>query len=140
MEAVGTERTKIEKLNKITSTDGYWDKVARLMQGVRTQQTLDTWRSLAQVRYNELLQIDNLRNKISMYFLSDTRRKENYADIEICCEKDNDTANEIVKKHIDKMSEDVVKIVATAIANNRVDDYSDGMILINGRWIGHSVR
>ena len=42
-----------------------------------------------------------LIEKIRDYVMSDTVRKENFADVEICCEDDNDYANGEVRKILD---------------------------------------
>ncbi len=42
--------------------------------------------------------------KIREFVMSDTVRKENFSDIEICCEADNEVANDEVEEILEKYS------------------------------------
>ena len=46
--------SKIQKLNKITSLNGYWDEVRKLTKGVSSDHSIHRWQCLAEIRYEEL--------------------------------------------------------------------------------------
>lgn len=48
--------------------------------------------------------LKNIVEKIRVYVMNDTVRKENFADVEICCEDDNYYANDVVKEILDGYS------------------------------------
>ena len=54
---------KIEKLNKITSLDHYWDQIRKLTKNVYSDHSLSRWQILAEKREAELKAIEQEKNK-----------------------------------------------------------------------------
>lgn len=55
----------------------------------------------AYLRIDDMINmLDCLAGKIRAYIMDDTVRKENFTDVEICCEDDNEYANEALDEII----------------------------------------
>lgn len=50
-----TEMKRIDKLNKLTNPETFWDDVRRLVKNVNSDKAIKNWQCLAEVRYNELI-------------------------------------------------------------------------------------
>lgn len=48
---------KIDKLNKLTNINTFWDDVRKLTKNVTSDHSIGRWQCLSEIRYNELLQI-----------------------------------------------------------------------------------
>lgn len=49
------DRTKIDKLNKLTNTETFWSDVRMLCRRVTSDHSINRWQCLAEIRYYELL-------------------------------------------------------------------------------------
>lgn len=49
-----TEMKRIDKLNKLTNKETFWDDVRKLTKNVHSDRTISSWQFLAEKRYDEL--------------------------------------------------------------------------------------
>jgi hypothetical protein len=49
----------IDKLNKLTNVDTFYDDVRKLTKRVYSDHSIGRWQALAEMRYKELLELDS---------------------------------------------------------------------------------
>lgn len=52
--------SKIDKLNRLTNVDTYWDDVRKLTKSVTSDHSIKRWQCLADVRYMELVKYNKM--------------------------------------------------------------------------------